>query len=306
MNNNIQRKMTGMRQNYKFTDTLLVNDATYIDYLERLKRICLSMFEWVNLPSSMNARWLERTLYYNGKASLLKDKNYGFINTMCSSAGDLNIYGLPTSLGCYGFGYYSQRKLYTGLNPLYTEAQQRARDFYECILVYNNWDPIPTCATIELFALRLYESERSADVNIKGQKYPYVIATDEKQRLFMENLYSQIDGNHPVIFGDKKQLNPDGLYPVISGGCTPMGRYDYYNREGNITTISQYGSAGFVDWQKSKFWANDVCYSLFAKDCVLDKFLYYTMKSKQDLLYELRSTDAIPYCLPIKILQSIV
>ena len=103
----------------------------------------------------------------------------------------------------------------------------------------------------------------------------------------------------------KKQLNPDGLYPVISGGCTPMGRYDYYNREGNITTISQYGSAGFVDWQKSKFWANDVCYSLFAKDCVLDKFLYYTMKSKQDLLYELRSTDAIPYCLPIKILQSI-
>ena len=229
--NNIQRKMTGMRQNYKFTDTLLVNDQTYIDYLERLKRICLSMFEWVNLPSSMNARWLERTLYYNGKASLLKDKNYGFINTMCSSAGDLNIYGLPTSLGCYGFGYYSQRKLYTGLNPLYTEAQQRARDFYECILVYNNWDPIPTCATIELFALRLYESERSADVNIKGQKYPYVIATDEKQRLFVENLYSQIDGNHPVIFGDKKQLNPDVIKTINTESPFVADKLKDYQKE---------------------------------------------------------------------------
>ena len=42
-------------QNYKFEDSLIVNDATYIDYLNRFKRIALSMFEWVNLPKSMDA-----------------------------------------------------------------------------------------------------------------------------------------------------------------------------------------------------------------------------------------------------------
>ena len=57
-----------VNQNYKFTDNALVNDATYFDYLERFKKIAMSMFEWVNLPKSMNSRWLERCLYYNGQA----------------------------------------------------------------------------------------------------------------------------------------------------------------------------------------------------------------------------------------------
>ena len=55
-------------QNYKFEDSLIVNDATYVDYLNRFRRIALSMFEWVNLPKSMDARYLEQCLYYNGQA----------------------------------------------------------------------------------------------------------------------------------------------------------------------------------------------------------------------------------------------
>ena len=44
-------------KNNRFIDSALVNDATYFDYLERFKKIALSMFEWVNLPSSMNAMY---------------------------------------------------------------------------------------------------------------------------------------------------------------------------------------------------------------------------------------------------------
>lgn len=53
---------------------------------------------------------------------------------------------------------------------------------------------------MELFALRLYEAERTADVNIKAQKTPVLLLMDEKQRLTMENIYSQYEGNKPVIF----------------------------------------------------------------------------------------------------------
>ena len=35
------------------------------DYESRFRRIALSMFEWVNLPKTMNARYLEECLYYN-------------------------------------------------------------------------------------------------------------------------------------------------------------------------------------------------------------------------------------------------
>ena len=205
------KRKSFMRNNCQFVDNLLVNDATYIDYLRRFKKVALSIFEWVNLPESMNSMWLEKCLYYNGQASLLKDKNYGFINTNCCTNGDLNIYGLPTNLNCYSFNYQSYRKLYTGKIEGLSDAQKEQREFYECILVQNNWDRTPTAGSMELFALRLYEAERTADVNIKAQKTPVLIVVDEKQRLTMENLYSQFEGNKPAIFGDSKHLNPESL-----------------------------------------------------------------------------------------------
>lgn len=132
-------------KNYQFEDNLIVNDLTFIDYLERFKKVALSIFEWVNLPSSMNAQYLEKCLYYNGMATLLKDKTYGFINTNCSSAGYINIYGFPTELNCYSYDYQTIRKLYTGLNPTFTDAQKEQWKNYECILVQNNWERMPTC-----------------------------------------------------------------------------------------------------------------------------------------------------------------
>lgn len=208
------KRKSNFRNNYKFIDNMLVNDLTFSDYLERFKKVALSVFEWVNLPKSMNAQWLERCLYYNGMATILKDKNYGFINTNCCSNGKLNIYGFPTNLNCFSFEYQTTRKLYTGLMEGLSEAQKEAREFYECILVQNNWDRTPTAGSMELFALRLYEAERTADVNIKAQKTPVMVLVDEEQRLLMENLYSQYDGNRPFIFGDKKQLGADVLRAI--------------------------------------------------------------------------------------------
>ena len=192
--------------NREFIDTAYVNDQTYYDYLYRLKKIATSMFEWVNLPSSMNSRYIEETLYYLGTAALLWDDNYGFINTKCASAGEINIYGLPTKVNCYSYGYQDMRMLYTGLN--------KTKDNKECIMVMNTWDRTPTCSTLELFALRLYEAERTCDVNIKAQKTPVMLVVNDTQRLTMKNLYSQYDGNEPFIFGDKDSLSADTLKAI--------------------------------------------------------------------------------------------
>ena len=67
---------------------------------------------------------------------------------------------------------------------------------------------------MELFALRLYEAEQTAMVNIKAQKTPVLLLMDEKQRLTMENLYSQYEGNRPVIFGDKNSLGENVIKAI--------------------------------------------------------------------------------------------
>ena len=218
------KKIMNFRNNYKFIDSLLMNDLTFYDYLDRFRKVALSVFEWVNLPKTMNSMWLEKCLFYEGQATLLKDKNYGFINTKCCSDGDINIYGLPSSLNCYSFQYNTSRKLYTGLDS-------NTDEFEDCILVQNNWERIPTTGTIELFAYRLYEAEQTAFTNIKAQKTPVLLLVDETQRLMMENLYSQYDGNKPFIFGDKKQINQDTLKAIRTDAPFIADKITDYKKE---------------------------------------------------------------------------
>ena len=219
------------RNNYKFTDSLELNDATFLDYLNRFRRIALSMFEWVNLPKSMNSRYLELSLYYNGKAALLKTKKYGFINTKCAGTGYVNIYGLPTKLNCYSYNFNEQRELYIGLNPLDSEEDKENKEYKECILVQNNWEALPTVSSMELFAWRLYQASRVCDVNIEAQKTPVLLVADETQRLFLENLYQQYNGNQPFIFGDKDQLGEKTIRSINTQAPYVADKITEYKKE---------------------------------------------------------------------------
>ena len=212
--------------NQKFTDSLLLNDETYMDYLNRFRRIALSMFEWVNLPKTMNSRYLEECLFYNGQASLLYDKKYGFINTKCAGNGYVNIYGLPSKLHCFSYSFQTDRNLYVGLNSV-----NESKEDEECILVMNNWERVPTAGSMELFAYRLYLAQRTCDVNISSQRYPVMVVGDEKQRLMLENLYSQYDGNQPFIFGNKNQLTGDEMKVLNTSAPYVVDKITEYKKE---------------------------------------------------------------------------
>lgn len=212
--------------NKKFFNSLYMNNTTYLDYLNRFRRIALARFEWVNLPTSMNARWLEMCLFDYGKASLLKDEELGFINTKCSNNNVINIYGLPSDLHCFSFEYQKWRKLYCGLNEV------NGNDPYkEAILVMNDYDMTPTLSMMDLFAYRLYECDRTCDVNVKAQKHPVMVICDENQRLTMENLYSQYDGNEPFIFGDKNQLDEKNLRAINTNAPIVLKQIDEHKKE---------------------------------------------------------------------------
>lgn len=191
------------KQDFIFTKATRMNELTYLSYLQRLKKIATSIFEWTNLPKSCNARWLELSLFNYGSASFLYDNKYGFINTQGIPSGQLNIYGLPISINCFSFNYSAFRSLYTGMKN-YEKDNPMEDD--ECILIMNDIEMEPTINAIQLFAYRLANMERTIDINLNAQKTPLMIVADEKQRLTMKNLYADYDGNQPYIFGDKKLL----------------------------------------------------------------------------------------------------
>ncbi len=94
----------------------------------------------------------------------------------------------------------------------------------------------------------------------------------------------------------KNELDVFGKYPVVSGGVGFLGYTNNFNRYENTITIAQYGTAGYVNFQKNKFWANDVCFCIYPnKDIIKNIFLYYFLKVNQNYLYENSNRNATPY-----------
>ncbi|WP_260232588.1 restriction endonuclease subunit S, partial [Helicobacter pylori] len=104
----------------------------------------------------------------------------------------------------------------------------------------------------------------------------------------------------------KKEILDKGKYPVVSGGIGFMGYLNEYNREENTITIAQYGTAGFVNWQNQKFWANDVCFSVIPKETLINRYLYYVLTNMQNYLYSISNRSAIPYSISSNNIMQII
>ena len=223
----------------QFEEATDLNTAVFSDYYKRLRLLALSLFEWENLPESMNERFLEQCLYWYGKAAIVNDENLGIINTKCTPSESLNIYGEATEYHCYSTGYDENFPL------------------DDMVYVRNNLEALPTDATIQLFAQRLYEAERTIDVNIKAQKTPVIILCDEKQRLTMKNIYMKYDGNEPVIYG-KKGLDIDDIKVLRTDAPFVADKLEEYKRNVWSEALSFLGINNVMTEKKERLLTGEV------------------------------------------------
>lgn len=176
-----------------FWESADLNNASYIQYYDRLTELSISMFEWRNLPETVDPRFLELTLFANGMAVFFKEDNDDYLALQCAISGPLNVYRIPTRRRAYAVNGYNKE-----LNE------------NDSVIIYNNMLHKNSMLDVRMFARELYNLDRAISVNANAQKTPILIRCDENQRLTMENLYMNYDGNKPIIYGDKG-LNPNSL-----------------------------------------------------------------------------------------------
>ena len=173
----------------KETDLAMrINNETYADYLDRLKLLATSLFTWEGLDEIAGtgaSRFLELSLYEYGRACFIKDDELGYMALRVNPSDTFNVYMLPTKVQAWSIGY------------------QKNFDFDDVVYIMNNELQVPTARTINQFAYRLYETERTIDVNLIAQKTPVLIEGDTKTILTLKNVYMQYSGNTPFIFGSK-------------------------------------------------------------------------------------------------------
>lgn len=182
------------RNKKRFKEALYRNNATYLYYYNRLVELAISTFEWKNLPVTVDERYLEMSLCINGNAVFFKDDVMNdFLTLKAVLNGRFDVYGVPTSYRAIGENGYNMEL-----------------DTNNSVLIFNNYLHQNSICNLEMFAKRLYDIDRTIDINARSQKTPVLLQCDENQRLTLENVYMQYDGNMPVIFADKK-LNPNDI-----------------------------------------------------------------------------------------------
>lgn len=187
------------RKDLGFVESAYMNNRTFQQYYNRLTELALSMFEWKNLPSSVDARFLEMCLYKDGQAIFFKDEVLGYLGLQCTINGELNVYRIPINRRAYAVNGY-----------------QKQLNENDSVIIYNNYIRTNSMLDVEMFSKRLYNLDRAIDVNANAQKTPVLIQCDENQRLIMKNLYKQYEGNEPFIFG-AKGLDANALKVLQTG-----------------------------------------------------------------------------------------
>ena len=168
--------------------TAAFNTATfYRQYYDRLMELSMVMFEWKNMPDTVDIRYLERCLFLQGKAVFFEDPVLGHLALKCATDGGFNVYGVPTSRRAYADNGYS--------------ANLTDKD---SVIIWNNYSRTNSVTDVQIFARRLANIDATIDINLRAQKTPILIRCSEQQRLTLLNMYAQYSGDEPCIFGDDK------------------------------------------------------------------------------------------------------
>lgn len=189
-----------MARRQKFWESAYKNNQTFMIYYNRLLELYTSEFEYINLPDTMDERYLELVLFGRGMGVLFKDEDLGYLGLSVMVNGGFNVYRIPVRRTAYAANGY--RKTLTDKDS---------------VIIYNNYIRTPSIEAAEFFATKLYNIDTTIDVNVNAQKTPILISCPESQRLTLKNAYMQYEGNMPVIYAEKDSQIDTAIKSITTG-----------------------------------------------------------------------------------------
>lgn len=119
--------------------------------------IAATVFEWENLPDTVDADFLEFALIQDGKAAFCNDRDRGFLGLRAADQSVLNLYGYPVKINGYGINF---------------NQEYNADEF---VLIKNNPMWTPTLFYINYFVDKIAKTQQIIDINVNAQKTPVIL-----------------------------------------------------------------------------------------------------------------------------------
>lgn len=162
--------------------------------------LAMARFKWVNLPPSVDERFLEYCLLYNGCAVAFKPWfSRKLMITKGGGAGAWNVYDNPSELQSWGNSWNYRVSCEHGT------------------LIYDNPSRTSIAPTLEIFAREFADIKRACAVNRRVQKTPWIIEAPEEQRDAALQMLAQVDANEIAILGNNDITNMIHFSALTSG-----------------------------------------------------------------------------------------
>lgn len=173
----------------------------FVHYMNYLTNMTYQLFEWENLPDTVDPAYLERKLHQFGSVGFYEHPELGFLALQGTISGTLNHYEQPTH-------YHVNTPTIQTTFPLYHYSAVKPDG--AGVVIYNNDMHIPTMDTLAIFASDLTELKEIIAVNQNAQKTPFLITTTPETKLSVLNAYNQLESNASAIVADK-HFDPDAF-----------------------------------------------------------------------------------------------
>ena len=177
-------------------DSMLLGKAQWYHIYRELRGIYMATFKWKNLPDTVDARYIERALLEHSQLAFYKEPIIDdFVCLQSTTTGKFDIYGNPVCSTVYGMNGFSRK-----LSP----------DSF--VTIWDNLDRHNVKRRLMQFAKRIYNMERTIDVNIKQQKTPRIIKATKETELSVKTMLRDVDNYEEkiiVLDGFNDNINVD-------------------------------------------------------------------------------------------------
>lgn len=184
----------------KSTMTSQLNSlAVFSSTFKQMCSLAKNVYPFDGLPETIDSTYLNDNLLYNGSIAVFADDIFGLVALPYRTIGRLNIYNKPVRIQCYASNGYNSDIL--------------TPDKY--VIIYDNTEHRTIVPDIRLYAQRMSQTTRTADINISQQRTPRIIKGNKSQEYTIKNLYETIDRNEEVIYA-YKDLDIDDIQMVLA------------------------------------------------------------------------------------------